>query len=84
LAIILYGVAAGFAVAAVIVLGPIFLGLIASVIFKFFGWQEASQFAAVIGLYYINFTGVIGIVAGLIVGFMVCFRRLRNPESPPR
>ena len=75
---VLYGLLAGFAATVVVVLGVIFLGFAASWIFRMFSWDEASRFATMSGFYYINFTGPLGILAGLIVCIRVCLRRFRH------
>jgi hypothetical protein len=55
-----------FAATVAIVLGPIFLGLLAGWIFNQFGWEQAGKSVAFSGLYYIYFTGAIaGILAGV-------------------
>ena len=80
--IILYGLVAGFAVAAVIVVGRVFLGLLASWIFHQLGWEQASGTALFIGFYYIYFTGAIGLITGVIVCFHVWITRLRSAPTP--
>jgi MFS family permease len=81
-AIILYGVVAGFAVTAIIVVGPVFLGLLAGWIFKQIGWEQASRFAEISGFYFFYFTVVIGVIAGLIICLYVWITRLRSAPTP--
>jgi MFS family permease len=80
--IIFYGFVAGLAATVAIVLGPIFLGLLAGWIFNHLGWEQASKSVAFSGLYYIYFTGPIGLTIGVIVCLHVWITRLRNPPTP--
>jgi len=48
--IIVYGLVAGFAATVAIVLGPIFLGLLAAWIFNLLGWEQASRSVGFCGL----------------------------------
>jgi hypothetical protein len=79
--IILYGLVAGFAASVAIVLGPIILGLLAGWIFIHLGWQQAGESVGFSGLYYIYFTGALGLVVGVIVCFYVWITRLRNAPT---
>ncbi len=80
--IVFYGLVAGFAATVAIVLGPIFLGLLAGWIFNQLGWEQASKSVAFSGLYYIYFTGAIGLIVGVIVCLCVWITRLRNAPTP--
>ena len=80
--IIVYGLVAGFAATVAIVLGPIFLGLLAAWIFNLLGWEQASRSVGFCGLYYIYFTGVIGLIVGVIVCLYVWITRPRNAPTP--
>jgi len=77
---ILYGLVAGFAATVVIVLGSIFLGLLAGWVFTSLGWKQLGDSASVAGLYFIYFTAVIGLIVGLIVWYKVSATRLRQPS----
>lgn len=81
--VIIYGLAAGFAVTTVIVLGQILSAFFGTWIFHQLGWEQASMTAARFGFYY-----VYSIPLGLIVGAVVClrvwtagFRKLSTPIS---
>jgi hypothetical protein len=80
--IIFYGFVAVFAATVAIVLGPIFLGLLAGWIFNQLGWEQASKSVAFSGLYYIYFTGAIGLIVGVIVCLCVWITGLRNAPTP--
>ncbi len=75
---ILYGLVAGFAATMVIVLGCIFLGLLAGWVFTSLGWKQLGHSAYVAGLSSFYFTVVIGIIVGLIVWYKVSATRLRQ------
>jgi hypothetical protein len=79
--IIFYGLVAGFAATVAIVLGPIFLGLLAGWIFNQLGWEQATRSVGSSGLYYIYFTGAVGLIVGVIVCLHVWITRLRNAPT---
>ena len=76
--IILYGLAAGIAMAAVIFLGPVSLGFLASWLFERAGWQQASASAARFTFFCFYINAVVGPLAGIVVWCRVCITRLRN------
>jgi uncharacterized membrane protein len=78
---ILYGLVAGFAATMVIVLGCIFLGLLAGWIFTSLGWAQLGHSAYVAGLSSIYFTVVVGLIVGLIVWYKVSATRLRQQST---
>jgi hypothetical protein len=80
--IIVYGLVAGFAATTTIVLGPIFLGLLVAWILRSLGWEQASKSPELSGLYYIYFTGALGLVVGPIVCVYLWITRLRNAPTP--
>ena len=82
---ILYGVAAGFAAIVVVILGCIFLGLLAGWVFTSLGWKQLGDSASVAGLSSVYFTVVIGLIIGLVVSYKVSVTRLRqqSPRSKP-
>jgi len=80
---LLFGLVAGFAAIVVIVLGCIFLGLVAGWVFGFLGWKQLGDQASIAGLSSIYFTVPIGLIVGLIVCFKVSTNRLRQQSAPP-
>ncbi len=81
---ILYGLVAGFAATTVIVLGCIFLGLLAGWVFTSLGWKQLGHSAYVAGLSSVYFTVVIGLIVGLIVWYKVSATRLRQQSARPK
>jgi hypothetical protein len=67
--VILYGLVAAFAGFTVAGLGPIALAFFGVWIFGLVGWEQASNWAARFGFYYIYF-----FVVGLLVGTVICLR----------
>lgn len=78
---ILYGLVAGFAATMVIVLGCIFLGLLAGWVCTSLGWKQLGHSASVAGLASIYSTVVIGLIVGLVVWYKVSATRLRQQSA---
>lgn len=77
IAIILYGLVAGLAATIIIVLGSIFLRLLAARIFSQLGWESAMG----VGLRSVYYTFIPGLIVGMIVCFKVWISRLRNAPT---
>lgn len=81
---ILYGLVAGFAATVVIVLGCIFLGLLAGLVLSSLGWKQLGDSAVAAGLSSVYFTVVIGLIVGLVVWYRVSAIRLRQQSARPK
>jgi hypothetical protein len=78
---IFYGLVAGFAATAVIVLGFVFLGSFACWIFHYLGWMHGGELSLACGLGSVYYTVIPGLVIGVIVCAKVWNRRLRSAPT---
>jgi len=80
--IIFYGLVAGLLPPLPLFSGRSFLDCSRDGFSTKFGWEQAGKSVAFSGLYYIYFTGAIGLIVGVIVCLHVWITRLRNPSTP--
>jgi hypothetical protein len=82
-AIVLYGLVAGFAAACTAILGPILVGFLAERIFHYLGWTRAQGLIVSLLSYY-AFLVVFGVAVGLTTCLRVWGRRLRSESDPSK
>ena len=76
--IIFYGIVAGFAAAAAVILGSFFLVFFATWVSRYRGAPNGGELAAASGLGSVYFTFIPGLIAGVIVSVKVCAGRLSS------